>query len=76
MLSIEEIKKIPLPNSRIAEIEIIERQIFSKKKGEWIDMPVCRVLFESSFGEGSYIRSELWMPDEWNGMLLGIGCSS
>ena len=73
MYPVEELWRIPLPHSKIAECEMIERQAFSRIEGKWIDMPICRVLFESSFGEGSLIRSELWMPSEWNGMLLGIG---
>ena len=73
MLPIEELLKIPLPDSKIVECEMIERQAFSKEEGKWIDMPMCRTLFETSFGEGSLIRSELWMPKEWNGILLGIG---
>ena len=32
-----------------------------------------RISLESSFGEESYIRHELWLPSDWNGMLVGLG---
>ena len=31
------------------------------------------VVFESSFGPDSNIKSELWFPHNWNGELLGLG---
>lgn len=35
--------------------------------------PFVRVCFENRCGEGSLIRSELWLPDHWNGIFVGTG---
>jgi len=35
--------------------------------------PLYRVMLEGSFGEGSYIRAEIWLPDDWNGIFVGLG---
>jgi feruloyl esterase len=32
-----------------------------------------RIVFESVMGEGSYIKTELWLPDDWNGIFIGLG---
>nr|MBQ4318317.1 tannase/feruloyl esterase family alpha/beta hydrolase [Clostridia bacterium] len=34
---------------------------------------VCKVLFESRPTESSLIRCLLWMPDNWNGIFVGLG---
>jgi len=40
------------------------------------DLPAMRrIAFESSCGEGSFIRSELWLPKDWNGCFVGTGNS-
>lgn len=35
--------------------------------------PFYRVMLEGSFGKGSYIRAEIWLPDNWNGIFVGLG---
>lgn len=34
-----------------------------------------RVLLVAKPGDASYIRAEVWLPDDWNGVFLGIGNS-
>lgn len=67
--------KIDLPNSRIVELEVLPRG--SRYENEWFsasNLPMtCRLIVETSYGEGSLIRSAVWMPENWNGMLVGIG---
>lgn len=35
--------------------------------------PFCRIKLESRPGQKSLIRSELWLPECWNGIFLGLG---
>ncbi|CAK5265911.1 unnamed protein product [Mycena citricolor] len=35
--------------------------------------PLCRVQFVTQTSEGSSIRAEAWLPDEWHGRFLGVG---
>lgn len=32
-----------------------------------------RVLCHASYEDGSFVRHEVWLPDAWNGVFLGIG---
>ncbi len=32
-----------------------------------------RVVFKNSFSENSLIFSEIWLPDDWNGIFVGLG---
>ncbi len=66
--------QIDLPNSNITSLEMIGNgytgiEEFNKPEFP----PTLRVVFESSFGPDSRIISELWLPEKWNGELLGIG---
>ena len=35
--------------------------------------PVRRLSLEASPEQGSFIRIELWLPERWNGVFLGLG---
>ena len=35
--------------------------------------PMYRVIVETYPGEKSIVRHQIWLPDEWNGIFLGIG---
>ena len=68
----ERFKSLDLPNSKIVEIEMIKDGVCEDKSMHTLP-PICRVVIESSFSEESFIISELWMPDNWNGVFLGLG---
>ncbi len=61
--------KLFLQHSRIAVSETV-----CDDWGDMTDLPkLRRILFESSYGEGSFIQTELWLPDNWNGIFIGLG---
>ena len=65
-----------LPYSKVEIDERIESGIFEDKYSgkTFKDMPhFRRIRFISSYGDKSYIRSELWLPDKWNGIFIGAG---
>lgn len=35
--------------------------------------PIYRFLFHASYGEGSSVYHEIWLPERWNGKFLGLG---
>lgn len=35
--------------------------------------PFYRVELEMRFGPGSFVRIEIWLPDNWNGLFVGLG---
>ena len=64
-MTINNIRKLAIENCKITDI-----------------IPVCsedkktdalRIIFESSFGENSYIRTALHLPKNWNNRFLGLG---
>ena len=77
-LAIEELEKklsgLELPNTRVVHIGIVGDGSAEIEEFNIPDYPpTVRVVFESSFGIDSYIKSELWLPANWNGELLGLG---
>lgn len=68
----EQIKSLNLPNSKIIEIEMVKRNADEDNNIQALPK-ICRVVIESSFSEESFIISELWMPDNWNGVFVGLG---
>ena len=69
---IEKIKKIDIPNSEIVEIKILEKG--KAENGEALDMPErCYLKYKTSFGEGSLIYSNLYLPENWNGRFVALG---
>lgn len=60
--------------SKIAEYERIENGCFETEAVSCSDLPkLCRVVIVSKPGESSLINSELWLPDNWNGIFIGCG---
>ena len=37
------------------------------------DLRFYRVVCHSSYEEGSFVRTEVWLPEEWNGRFVGLG---
>ena len=69
---IEKIKKIDIPNSEFVEIKILEKG--KAENGEPLDMPKrYYILYKTSFGEGSLIYSNLYLPEKWNGKFIALG---
>ncbi|MBO5275081.1 MAG: tannase/feruloyl esterase family alpha/beta hydrolase, partial [Clostridia bacterium] len=61
-------------NSSITEIKTIENGIFKDKNCTYGDLPkICRVVIESRPSKDSLIISELWLPENWNGIFVGLG---
>lgn len=61
----DNLRKLTLEDGRITQLDTIPR-------GD--DTPeVCRVLVESYPTPTSLIRSVIWMPEPWNGVLVGLG---
>ena len=72
-MGIDALRALDLPHTRIVELEMIEGDF----KNEYFSTsglrPTWRVRYETSYGEDSLIRSELWLPEAWNGRFVGIG---
>jgi len=66
---LEKLRDIKLEHSTIKEIEMITDERYGG-----VDMPkTCRVLVESRPGKESLIYSEIWLPENWNGIYIGMG---
>lgn len=61
----KELGKMHLENGRITEIEMLECEGGEEK--------ICSVTFESYPTVSSLIRSVIWLPENWNGVLVGLG---
>lgn len=60
--------------SQIKEISAVSQHLTDPRGNVFSDLPdFVRVTAESSFGEGSYIRHEIWLPADWNGCFMGTG---
>ena len=69
---IQKIKNMDLPNSEIIEIKILEKG--KAENGVPFDMPKrYYILYKTSFGEGSLIYSNLYLPESWNGRFIALG---
>ena len=72
-MNIEELKSLKLTAGEIAEVELIEGR-YEKDGKVTVGLPsMYRVLVESRLGGDSYIRHEIWLPDNFNGRFLGLG---
>lgn len=72
-MNIEELKSLKLTVGEIAEVELIEGS-YEKDGKVTVGLPsMYRVLVESRLGGDSYIRHEIWLPDNFNGRFLGLG---
>ena len=69
------IKNLQYDDTEIVEFEYVKDGTFKDNKGNvYTDLPkFFRVLFKSTPGSGSLIMTEVWLPDNWNGMFLGTG---
>ena len=71
---INKLEALELPNSQVKHLGMVGygcTDIEEYNSEEYT--PTLRVVFESSFGEDSRIINELWMPEKWNGELIGQG---
>lgn len=70
----ENLYGIELPNSKITYLGAVGEGYTDIEEFNTPDYPpTARIVFESSFGADSLIKSELWLPENWNGELLGLG---
>ena len=63
-------------NTEITEIEFIESGSFTEPSGNTVhtELPeFYRIVCHSRPGKGSFIRTEIWLPAEWNGVFVGLG---
>ncbi len=68
--AIAHLSKLQLENVRIVSVSYEHTGAF----GNASDLPpFYRVIFEVSFEEGTLSRTELWLPDKWNGIFVGLG---
>lgn len=57
----------------ILKLNIPFTQIVSAKEEVYSDNCFYRINCETSFAEGSFIRTEVCLPENWNGIYLGCG---
>ena len=61
------------PNSRVVSVHEVEGVYFGQDTA-YPDLPrMYRVGVETKDGNGSYIRHQVWLPEAWNGIFVGIG---
>lgn len=71
---IEKIRHTDLPNSKVMLVGTVGNGCTGIEEFNKPEYPkTLRIVFESSFGEDSLIKSELWLPENWNGEFLGLG---
>lgn len=61
------------PISSILNLKLQFTQIVSAKEEVYGDKRFYRINCETSFQEGSFIRTEICLPEDWNGIYLGCG---
>lgn len=67
---IEALRNAQIPNTEIVEISHETSGVFKESK----NIPYyIRIVWKNSFGEGSEIYTEIWLPDEWNGIFVALG---
>lgn len=70
----EKLKSVKIPHTEIVLSVYENKGTVSCGNTEFYDLPpFYRISLHSRPGKGSFIRSEVWLPDEWNGILVGIG---
>jgi len=66
----EVLKNAQIPNTEIIEISHETSGTYKHLK----DLPpFVRIVWKSSFGEGSEIYTEIWLPDDWHGLFVALG---
>lgn len=67
---IEAMKNLPLDHTEVVSVSWEDTGSFL----EYQDLPCFyRIVLKSTPGVGSLIYSELWLPENWNGIFLGLG---
>ncbi len=70
---IEKIKSAALEDTKVVSVSY-ESGTLETENGVFENLPqFYRVVLHSSPEENSFIRSELWLPDNWNGIFIGLG---
>lgn len=70
----EKFSGLSLPYSEIVSAEYISDGKLEYEEFKTETLPkILRVIIKSSFGGESKIFSELWLPENWNGIFLGTG---
>lgn len=74
MECVERLQKLQLENARIVEVtrEDLREVDFGEYQLDTL-LKFCRIKIEARPSEDSLILSELWLPDEWNGIFVGTG---
>lgn len=72
-MTLEELKKVKLTDGEIASVEFFSERYENDGRVTENIPPVYRIMVESRLGGDSYIRHEVWLPENWNGIFLGLG---
>lgn len=72
---IELLKATVIPDTEIINVTYEDKGIFEDCGGNvHRDLPkFYRVVLLSEPGSGSHIYTEVWLPEDWNGIFLGLG---
>ncbi|MBQ7840966.1 MAG: tannase/feruloyl esterase family alpha/beta hydrolase [Lachnospiraceae bacterium] len=75
MSVIERLKNFEMEDTKVLEAERVAEGYFRGEDGNLHEeLPVFyRVKLQMTPGEGSLIFTEVWLPEEWNGIFLAIG---
>lgn len=67
--AMQKLRTLALPHTDILEVT----HEAGSYGGEEHLPPFVRVLWKNSFGEHSEIYTEMWLPDDWNGIFVALG---
>ena len=72
---IELLKDIPIPDTQIIHVSYESNGAFTSKSGQIFKglPPFYRVVLKSKPTNSSLIISEVWLPEHWNGIYIGLG---
>ena len=74
--SICQLKAEALSDTETVTVEYVSEGSFTEPSGKTVHSglpPFYRVVLHSSPAEGSFIRTEVWLPEDWNGIFVGLG---
>ena len=71
----ENIKNFKYDKTEIIEMQRVENGVFTDDGGYTYDNLPCayRVRLKTCLNSKSIIINEIWLPDNWNGIFLGVG---
>lgn len=72
-MNIDELKKLELSDGEIVSVEFFDGTYEMDGRVTEGLPPVYKIMVESRLGGDSYIRHEVWLPENWNGRFLGLG---